>query len=83
MKDLIHTNKHVPVIKTDPVDIIADDLFRLHTIFGNIERAWGQSESIDEICKLSLTTVKVMEFRRKVVGLDNVQNSKFLSPYDD
>ena len=83
MKELIHTNKHVPVIKTDPVDIIADDLFRLHTLFGYLEHAWQQSESIDEICKLSLTTVKVMEFRRKVVGLDAAQSSKFLSPYDD
>lgn len=83
LKELIHTNKHVSTVKNDPVEIIADDLVRLHTIFSRLETGWNQAESIDEICKLSLTTVKVMEFRRKVVGLDNVNNSKFLSPYDD
>lgn len=70
---------------TSQDDVIEDELKHLHKVFCRIEGAWILAETIDDVCKLSLTTVKVLDHRRKVLGLDRVDKSKdiYLTPYDD
>lgn len=72
-------------LQSNPVDVIEDELRQVHKLFCKIEGAWILAETIDDVCKLSLTTIKVMDHRRKTLGLDNAVKSTetYLTPYDE
>lgn len=70
-------------LQSDPTDIIKDELVQLHRICCKLEGAWGAAESIDDVCKLSLTTLKVLDHRRRTLGIDTAPGAKrYMSPYD-
>ena len=65
-----------------------DDLKCLHTVMTRIRQMWACPLSVDEICKLALTTTRVIETRRKVMGMDGASRdvevaiyAKRYSPY--
>lgn len=68
-------------------EIIADDVIRFNFLFKSLSIAWSQATTIDEVCKLALTSAKLMEQRRKALlkqwGTINIERgSGWLEPLD-
>ncbi len=70
-------------MQNNPDEVIEADLRSLHLILCKLETAWHYAETIDDTCKLTLTTLKVMEHRRKTLGIDVSPGKQvYLTPYD-
>lgn len=49
--------------------VMAEDAKVAKTVLNNLKVAWKQAKTIDQVCKLSLTTMKVLEQRRNLMNL--------------
>lgn len=49
-------------------DIQEDDISRSNQILDVLQQAWPRARDIDDVCKLSVTTSKVLESRRKLLN---------------
>lgn len=49
--------------------VLAEDARIAKVVLNNLKTAWAQASTVDEICKLSLTTMKVLEQRRTLMNL--------------
>lgn len=75
--ELVTANKQVKFKSTSDLnDVIDDEVAQYTTVLGVLSKAWHQIDkmssndvimSVDDICKLSLTTMKILEARRKCI----------------
>lgn len=67
--------------------VAADDLKLLHVALTKIRQLWATPLDVDETCKLALTTTKLLESRRKLMGYpherirDSNKENEYYSPY--
>lgn len=82
-----------PGAEIKPLDalpaVLADDLKQLHLMLTKVRMMWAQPLDIDEVCKLSLTTLKLLESRRKLMGFPHEmvrdmrsQSANYMTPYE-
>ena len=93
--DIINSMSNLPTIitpETGLAEVMQDDLRQYQNVLSRLSSCWSAADSVDDVCKLSLTTIKVLEFRRKALLLPsgaqnnnggNSSNSIGMSPYDE
>lgn len=72
-------------------EVTKSDLHHVKRMLTMVSDAASLADSIDDICKVTLTTLKVLEFRRRALNLplgmegqSGVKGGKgFLIPYDE
>lgn len=50
-------------------EVQLDDLARVNYILYRLKDAWDNATGVDDTCKMTLTTLKVLEVRRKIMQL--------------
>lgn len=68
--------------------VVAEDTKIANSVLNNLREGWNAAESVEDICKLSLTTLKALEMRRNLMNLQ-LGREKFtgngqggMGPYD-
>lgn len=52
------------------VEFDDQDLKMLYKAMHNVDQCWAIATNIDDVCKLAITSIKLIECRRSVKGLD-------------
>lgn len=54
--------------QADTLEFIADDLTQVNGVLRNVRKAWTLAVSVDDVCKLAVTTTKILKDRRELAN---------------
>ena len=65
----------VPPQRADKEDIISGEMHITQYIFARIAEAWDSAFGVDDICKMTMVTTRLLKDRRDLLGIEHGSKS--------